>query len=417
MTRFARHERAQHVDSQIDKINLRIVSISKQGMNRLRYRMLGKTKLMVSEVGFGGEWLERHEESESVELLKYAHAKGINIIDCWMPDPKSRDIIGKAISADRSGWIVQGHIGSTYQGGQYTRSRDVAQCRIAFEDLLRRLKTDYIDLGMIHYVDLQSDWETISRPGPYLDYVQKLHAEGTIRHIGLSTHNPSIAKQAAMSGLVEMILFSVNPAYDLMPPTDNLENYFAEQYAEDLNGIDPVRVEMYKVCEQQDVGITCMKPFAGGRLFDAKRSPFGVALTPVQCIHYALTKPGVASVLCGYDTPDQVDAAVGYETAPDSEKDYASVLAGAPRHTFPGGECTYCGHCKPCPADIDIAMVNKLYDLAVMQPEVPASLKEHYLSLAHHAEECVGCRGCESRCPFGVKVADRMAAAAALFGQ
>ncbi len=52
-----------------------------------------------------------------------------------------------------------------------------------------------------------------------------------------------------------------------------------------------------------------------------------------------------------------------------------------------------------------------------MQPEVPASLKEHYLSLAHHAEECVGCRGCESRCPFGVKVADRMAAAAALFGQ
>jgi predicted aldo/keto reductase-like oxidoreductase len=274
-----------------------------------------------------------------------------------------------------------------------------------------------VDLGMIHYVDREEDWETVSRPGPFHDYVMELKAQGKIRHIGLSTHNPVIARKAAESGLVEMILFSVNPAYDLMPPTDNLENYFAEQYAEDLNGIDPVRVEMYKVCEQQDVGITCMKPFAGGRLFDAKRSPFGVALTPVQCIHYALTKPGVASVLCGYDTPDQVDAAVGYETAPDSEKDYASVLAGAPRHTFPGGECTYCGHCKPCPADIDIAMVNKLYDLAVMQPEVPASLKEHYLSLAHHAEECVGCRGCESRCPFGVKVADRMAAAAALFGQ
>ena len=173
---------------------------------------------------------------------------------------------------------------------------------------------------------------------------------------------------------------------------------------------------MYKICEQQNVGITCMKPFAGGRLFDAKRSPFGVALTPVQCIHYALTKPGVVSVLCGYDTAEQVDAAVAYETAPDNEKDYASVLAGAPQHTFTGGECTYCGHCKPCPADIDIAMVNKLYDLAAMQPEVPVSLKQHYLSLDHHAGECIGCLGCESRCPFGVKVAGRMVRTAELFG-
>ena len=201
-----------------------------------------------------------------------------------------------------------------------------------------------------------------------------------------------------------------------MPPTDNIENYFADTYAEGLNGVDPVRAEMYRVCEQQDVGITCMKPFAGGRLFDAGRSPFGVSLTPVQCIHYCLTKPAVASVLCGYDTKEQVDAAVAYETAPDSVKDYASVLAGAPYHTFTGGECTYCGHCKPCPADIDIAMVNKLYDLAVMQPEVPASLKAHYLSLEHHADECVCCRGCETRCPFHVPIADRMKKAAALFG-
>ena len=382
----------------------------------MRYRRLGKTGLSVSEIGFGGEWLERHEESESIELLKYAHSKGINILDCWMPDPKSRDIIGQAIAEDRSGWVVQGHVGSTYQNGQYTRTRDAEQCRIAFEDLLARLQTDYIDLGMIHYVDLESDWETVSRPCPFSDYVKRLKEEGIIRHIGLSTHNPVIARKAAESGLVEMILFSVNPAFDLMPPTDNLENYFAAEYDSGLNGVDPVRAEMYKVCEQQDVGITCMKPFAGGRLFDAGRSPFGVALSPVQCIHYALTKPGVSSVLCGYDTKEQVDAAVAYETAPDSEKDYASVLAQAPEHRFAGGECTYCGHCKPCPADIDIAMVNKLYDLAVMQPEVPPSLKQHYLSLAHHADECISCRGCESRCPFGVKVADRMQRTAALFG-
>ena len=383
---------------------------------RMQYRRLGKTNLQVSEIGFGGEWLERHEESESVALLKYAHSLSINILDCWMPDPKSRNIIGQAIEEDRTGWIIQGHIGSTFLNGQYTRTRDAEPCRTAFEDLLTRLKTDYIDLGMIHYVDKESDWEAVSHSGPYLDYVMELKDRGKIRHIGLSTHNPVIARKAAESGLAEMILFSVNPAFDLMPPTEVIEDYFADQYAEGLNGIDPVRLEMYKICEQQDVGITCMKPFAGGRLLYADRSPFGVALTPVQCIHYALTKPGVCSVLCGYDTTEQIDAAAAYETAADSEKDYASVLANAPRHTFSGGECTYCGHCKPCPADIDIAMGNKLYDLAAMQPEVPASLKQHYLSLTHHADECIGCRGCESRCPFGVKVAERMARTTELFG-
>ena len=142
--------------------------------------------------------------------------------------------------------------------------------------------------------------------------------------------------------------------------------------------------------------------------------PFGVALTPVQCIHYCLTRPAVAAVMVGYDTPEHVAAAVAYETASDAEKDYSSVLADAPRHAY-RGQCTYCGHCKPCPKDIDIAMVNKLYDLAVMQPEVPASLKAHYESLAHTAAECIGCGACETRCPFGVKVAERMKEAAQLF--
>ena len=73
-----------------------------------------------------------------------------------------------------------------------------------------------------------------------------------------------------------------------------------------------IRDRLYKVCEQNDVGITVMKGFAGGRLFDEKRSPFGVSLTPVQCIHYALTRPAVCSIMCGYDTKEQVDACLLY---------------------------------------------------------------------------------------------------------
>lgn len=251
--------------------------------------------------------------------------------------------------------------------------------------------------------------------GPYIEYVKELKAGGKIRHIGMSTHNPAMAVKAAESGVIEMLMFSVNPAFDLLPPTDDIDTYFADEYQADLGGIDPVRAGMYKLCEQKDVGITVMKPYAGGRLFDEKRSPFGVALTPVQCIHYCLTRPAVASVLAGYDTPEQVEQAAAYETAAQEEKDYAGVLARAPRHTFGQGECTYCGHCKPCPAEIDIAMVNKYYDLAVMQPEVPAAVKAHYDALEHHADECIGCKSCEGRCPFGVRIAERMAKTAELF--
>lgn len=90
--------------------------------------------------------------------------------------------------------------------------------------------------------------------------------------------------------------------------------------------------------------------------------------------HYALTRPAVCSIECGYDTKAQVDAALAYETASAEEKDYASVLANAPFHSY-RGECTYCGHCKPCVANLDIAMINKFYDLATMQPEVPAGVR------------------------------------------
>ena len=380
----------------------------------MNYRRLGKTNLMVSEVGFGGEWLERHDEAHSVNLIRHAHAQGINIIDCWMPDPKSRTIIGKAIADCRDEWFVQGHLGSTWQGGQYVRSRDMAFVKPAFEDLLARIGGGYIDLGMIHYIDSEADWEG-SMQGPFIEYVRELHDKGIIRHIGLSTHNPRMAKRAVETGFVEMILFSINPAFDMHPATEDLMDLLGGDFDESLSGIDPQRASLYQLCEQRDVGITVMKGFFGGALFEKERSPFDVAFTPVQLIHYALTRPAVAAIMCGYDTCEQVDAAVAYETATPDERDYASVIASAPLHSYMG-QCTYCGHCQPCPMEIDIAMVNKLYDLAARQDSVPESLRAHYLDLPRNASDCVGCQSCEPNCPFGVKIAERMAKAAELFG-
>lgn len=380
----------------------------------MRYRVLGRTGLQVSEIGLGGEWLERHNTQEVKEVIDTCEQAGINILDCWMSEPNVRSNIGKALVGRRDKWYIQGHIGSTWQNGQYVRSRQMDQVKEAFEDLLTRMQTDYIDLGMIHFVDEAAEFERVIK-GEFMDYVRSLKEAGRIHHIGLSTHNPDVARMAAEQGEIEMILFSVNPAFDLHPATEDLDEYFAEEYEAGLAGIAPEREALYKICEQRGVGITVMKGYAGGRLFDAKTSPFGVALTPVQCLHYALTRPAVASVMVGYDTPEHVHAAAAYETATEEEKDYASVLAKAPRHAYPTGQCTYCGHCAPCPKGIDIAMVNKLYDLATMQEEVPSTIRAHYEQLKAAAADCIGCKGCESRCPFQVSVVDRMEKAKRLF--
>ena len=381
----------------------------------MRYRELGKTGLKVSEIGLGAEWLERHNEEEVRAVIDCCESAGINILDCWMAEPNVRTNIGKAIVGKRERWIIQGHFGSTWQNGQYVRTREMSKVKPAFEDLLARLETDYIDLGMIHFVDEEAEFHRIME-GEFLAYVKEQKEKGVICHIGMSTHNPKVGKLAALSGEIEMILFSINPAFDLLPATEDINSYFAEDYEASLGGIHPDRKELYQVCEQTGVGITVMKGYAGGRLFDAKTSPFGTALTPVQCIHYALTRPAVASILAGYDTPEHVREAVAYETASEEEKDYASVLAKAPRHAY-FGQCTYCGHCAPCPAGIDIAMVNKLYDLAAMQPECPESVKAHYLALDKHGSDCIGCGGCEERCPFGVPVRERMEQAKEMFGK
>lgn len=381
----------------------------------MRYRELGRTGLKVSEIGLGGEWLERHNTAEVKEVIDRCTQAGINILDCWMSEPNVRSNIGAALKGRRDKWIIQGHIGSTWQNGQYVRTRDLDKVQAAFKDLLDRMQTDYIDLGMIHFVDETSEFAKIME-GPFIAYVKELKEHGTIRHIGISTHNPHVARLAALSGVIEMILFSVNPAFDMLPASENIDDYFKEEYEETADGITPERGELYRICEQQGVGITVMKGYAGGRLFTAKTSPFGVILTPVQCLHYALTRPAVASVMVGCDTPAHVDAAVAYETASEEEKDYATVLANAPRHAY-SGQCTYCGHCAPCPSGIDIAMVNKLYDLAQMQETVPPTVRAHYEALSAHADDCIRCGGCETRCPFGVHVIDRMADTARLLSQ
>lgn len=375
------------------------------------YRKLGNTGLQVSAIGLGGEWLERHNAKEVKAVVDACRSFGVNIIDCFMSEPNVRSNLGNAILGEREKWIIQGHVGSAWHNGQYVRTRKVPEAKIAFEDLLTRFHTDYIDLGMIHFVDREDDWQDVLEGG-LMDYMVELKKRGAIHHIGLSTHSPAIARMAVEHGVVEVLLFSLNPGYDLLPSVENTG--LADENAPVLRGMDKERFDLYHLCEERGVGINVMKCFGGGRLLDAARSPFGIALTPVQCIHYCLTRPAVGSVMIGFDNAEQVPESMAYFTATDEEKDYASILSASPRETY-YCHCTYCGHCKPCPVNIDIAMVNKLYDLATAHSEIPATVREHYQALDVKASACLHCGKCETRCPFHVRVSERMKSIEALF--
>ena len=166
--------------------------------------------------------------------------------------------MGDALGARRKDVLLQGHIGAVLQKGQYLRSRDVKLCDEYIRDFLTRFHTDYIDLGMMHFIDTQEDYD-LAFGSEYIDYCQELKRRGVVRFLGASSHNAVTARKMVETGLVDVLLFSINPAFDLLPPSEDLNDYFAESYQEGLGGIDPQREELYKLCEQRGVGITVMK--------------------------------------------------------------------------------------------------------------------------------------------------------------
>ena len=138
-------------------------------------------------------------------------------------------------------------------------------------------------------------------------------------------------------------------------------------------------------------------------------------MTVNQCIHYAMTRPAVASVLVGSHNIDELQACLDYSEASEAEKDYATVLSTFPKISWKG-HCMYCGHCAPCPQGINVASVNKFLNLAKAQKQIPETVREHYALLPHHACECIACGSCEKNCPFSVQIIERMKKAKEVFG-
>ena len=99
-------------------------------------------------------------------------------------------------------------------------------------------------------------------------------------------------------------------------------------------------------------------------------------------------------------------------SAAEEEKDYSVIATFTPQDA--SGKCVYCNHCQPCPAGLNVGLINKYYDLAKAGDIMAVG---HYQKLNRHADDCIKCGHCEARCPFHVKQETRMEEIAVYFKQ
>ena len=355
----------------------------------MEYRTNRRTGDKISIIGLGASSISQAEEKEGIETLKMAFDNGINYFDLAGGDAACFPYYGKAFENVRNKVMYQIHFGANYETGSYgwTTNLDKVKKSIAWQ--LEQLKTNYIDYGFIHCIDEESDWNTYQKNG-ILDYIKELKEKGIVKHIGISSHTPELVHKALDTGLIDMVMFSINPAYD----------YEQGTYA---NGSVNERMELYRRCEAEGVGISVMKAFSSGQLLDERTSPFGKALTKMQCIQYALDKPGVLTVLPGIRGKKDLEEILQFNQATDEEKDYSIISEFTPPEAT--GKCVYCNHCEPCPMGLDIGLINKYYDLS-KAGDILA--KDHYKNLEKTAKDCIQCGHCNTRCPFKVAQMSRM---------
>lgn len=241
----------------------------------MKYNELGNTGITVSEIGIGCEGLNGRDAEFTSQFIDKCFELGINCIDLYSPNPDLRKNLASALRGRRDKFVLQSHLCSIWRNGQYERTRDLDMVKKGFEDMLSELSTDYIDIGMIHYVDAVSDWSNVQESG-ILDYAMELKKNGVIKAVGMSSHNPDAALTAVESGLIDVLMFSINPCYDLLPASEDCEDLWREEsYAGRLTNLDPKRERLYEVCQSRGVGITVMKAFGGGDLLN-ENSPAGM---------------------------------------------------------------------------------------------------------------------------------------------
>lgn len=334
----------------------------------MRMKVLGKTGLKVSAVGFGGIPLQRVDAKTAAELLLQAEKAGINFIDTARGYTVSEELIGEGLEGRRKNWIIAT---KSMARDKENMSRDIGIS-------LRNLKTDYIDLYSMHNIQTKKDLDRVFEEDGAYRALEEAKKEGRIGHIGLTTHNLDLAAEAIEAGRFETLMVAYN---------------IVETKAE----------AVIRRAAELNIGVIVMKPLAGGAIEDASLA-----------LKYVLRNPDVTSAIPGMASGEEItqntQAALN-DT--DFTQDELNKIKGIQEEL--GSEfCRRCGYCAPCPQGIVIPNMF-LYSGYKKRYGLAGWAETRYASEKVHADACVQCGSCEPRCPYHLPIRSMMKQVEELF--
>lgn len=335
----------------------------------MEYRVLGKTGLQISHMGFGGIPIQRIDAEGTKKVIRYLHEAGVNYIDTARGYTVSEEYLGYALEGIRQDFVLATK--------SMARTKEAMAADI--QTSLKNLRTDHIELYQIHNPGLE-DLEKVQAPGGALEALLEAKADGRIGHIGITLHPASLFEKALELPWVETIMFPYN---------------IVETQAE----------EMIRVCGEKNIGFIAMKPLAGGAIEDA-----------TLALRFISNNPAVSVVIPGMATVEEAAQNLAAMEGPAelTAEEEAKILAI--REDLGTQFCRRCNYCAPCTAGISI------YSMFLMQGYhdrygLREWAKERYNAMAKTASDCVDCGVCESRCPYDLPIRQMMKKVQTLFGK
>lgn len=323
----------------------------------MEYRVLGKTNLKVSVIGFGGIPVQRISKEESISIIHRAQELGVNFIDSALGYGISEEYIGEALQGRRDKWIIA------------TKSmvRDKASMARDIEISLKNLKTDYIDLYQLHNIRTEAEYERVlAEDGAYRALLEAKE-QGKIGHIGITSHSLDTLRLIVEKGIFETIMYPYNV-------------------------VETQAFELFRRAKELNVGVIAMKPMAGGALQNGEIALKFIAEN--KSITTAI--PGMASL-----QEVEQNASVGNAYVPLTYEEREAALKEA--NELGSEFCRRCGYCGPCPQGIDIPSMFT-FKAYKDRYNLPEWAEGRYFASKSRAKDCVECGACETRCPYDLPI-------------